>query len=162
MSQGDNFQSVNSESVISSSSTDHGVHCACNRTARIQRAWTRDNPEGRFLGCKGRRVGNKYVNCKFFQWFDMEPPYGWQYLALLEARGIIREQKEEIENLRDQVSKQISTYFLQKLDEKNEECQALKRQVLVLSKRTLVLRNVLAASSVGFVVVLGGIIGLYA
>ncbi|KAL0729829.1 hypothetical protein Bca4012_025922 [Brassica carinata] len=102
MSQGDNFQSVNSESIILSSSTDHGVRFACNRDTKIQRGWTRDNPGRRFLGCRGRRVGNKYVGCEFFQWFDWEPPFGWQHLALLEARYIIREQKEVIENPKDQ------------------------------------------------------------
>ncbi|KAG2330389.1 hypothetical protein Bca52824_001569 [Brassica carinata] len=95
-------RSVNTESIILSSSTDHRVRCACNQEAEIQRGWTRDNPGRRFLGCKGRRVGNKYVGCEFFQWFDRKPPSGWQYLALLEARDIIREQKEVIENLKDQ------------------------------------------------------------
>lgn len=81
------------------------------------------------------------MNCKFFQWFDLEPPNGWKYLALVEARNIIRKQKEEIANLRDQERKQIHkttnleeilNEVVENLDEKNEECVALKRQVLVL------------------------------
>ncbi|KAL0702204.1 hypothetical protein Bca4012_058326 [Brassica carinata] len=122
MSQGDNFQSVNSESIILSSSTDMGCVELATERKKIQRGWTRDNPGRRFLGCRGRRVGNKY----------------------------------------DQISKQISTEFLEKLEKNKEECEALKRKMLVLSERSLVLRNVLVASSVGFVVVLGGIIGFYA
>ncbi|KAG2322858.1 hypothetical protein Bca52824_016071 [Brassica carinata] len=76
MSQGDNFQSVNSESIILSSSTDMGCVELATERKKIQRGWTRDNPGRRFLGCRGRRVGNKYVGCDFCQWFDREPPYG--------------------------------------------------------------------------------------
>ncbi|KAF3507947.1 hypothetical protein F2Q69_00003441 [Brassica cretica] len=63
----------------------------------------RKNPRRRFLSCRGRRVGRDYVKCDFCQWFDLEPPHGWQHLALLEARDIINEQKEEIAKLRNQV-----------------------------------------------------------
>ena len=159
---------ANSESIISSSSTEHGVRCDYNLTANSVRAWMRKNPRRRFLSCRGRRVGRDYVKCDFFQWFDLEPPHGWQHLALLEARDIINEQKEEIAKLRNQVSKQahqnsnvqISNDLVEQRNDKSEECEPLKRAVLVLTERSSVLRNVLVASSVGFVVVLGGIIGL--
>ncbi|KAL0657466.1 hypothetical protein Bca4012_078051 [Brassica carinata] len=107
MSQSDNFQSVNSQSAISSSSTVHRVLCDCNRKAKIERAWTCENPGRRFFGCKGR-----------------------QHLALLAARDIIREQKEELAVLRNKV----------------------------LGERSAVFRNVLVASSVGFAIILGEMI----
>ncbi|KAH0867618.1 hypothetical protein HID58_074640, partial [Brassica napus] len=81
ISESGNFVAANSESIISSSSTEHGVRCDYNLTANSR-------------------------------------------------------------------------------NDKSEECEPLKRAVLVLTERSSVLRNVLVASSVGFVVVLGGIIGL--
>ncbi|CAN6823041.1 hypothetical protein Bca4012_006289 [Brassica carinata] len=167
MSESGNFVAANSESIISSSLTKHGIRCDSNLTANPVRVWTRKNPGRRFLSCRGRRVGRDYVKCDFCQWFDLEPPHGWQHLSLLEARDIINEQKEEISKLRNQVSKQphqnshvqISNDLVEQLNDKSEECEALKRAVLVLTERSSVLCNVLVASSVGFVVVLGGIIG---
>ncbi|CAH2070210.1 unnamed protein product [Thlaspi arvense] len=91
-------QSANSQSVTSSTK-DNGVLCDCNRSVKIVRAWTRENPGRRFLGCIGRRVGNRFEYCNFFHCFDVEKPHGWHNLALLEARDIIREQKEEIARL---------------------------------------------------------------
>lgn len=43
MSQSENFQSVNSKSVISSLSADDGVLRDCNRSAKIVRSLTREN-----------------------------------------------------------------------------------------------------------------------
>ncbi|KAF8113888.1 hypothetical protein N665_0044s0003 [Sinapis alba] len=100
MSESVNFQSVYSQSVISSSSNNHVVLCDCNRKAKVVSAWTRENPCRRFYGCCGFRVGNGHESCNFFRWYDVEKPHGWQHLALQEARDIIRGQKEEIANLR--------------------------------------------------------------
>ncbi|KAF3592907.1 hypothetical protein DY000_02022717 [Brassica cretica] len=74
----------------------------------------------------------------------------------------------EIAKLRNQISKQahqnsnvqISNDLVEQLNDKSEECEALKKAMLVLTERISVLRNVLVASSVGFFVVLGGIISL--
>ncbi|KAL0758975.1 hypothetical protein Bca101_075125 [Brassica carinata] len=78
-------------------------------------------------------------------------------------------EQAELGNLRNQVSKQsdqnlnvqISNELVEKLNEKNEECEALKREVLVLTERSSLLRNLLVGSSFGVVVVLGGFFGLY-
>ncbi|CAN6932261.1 unnamed protein product, partial [Brassica oleracea] len=105
MSESDNFQASNSDSIISSSSTEQPVKCACNLTTHPVRVWTRKNPGRRFVSCRGRRVGRQYVKCDIFQWADQEPPHGWQHLALLEARDIINEEKEELAKLRNEVSK---------------------------------------------------------
>uniref|UniRef100_A0A0D3DY10 Uncharacterized protein n=1 Tax=Brassica oleracea var. oleracea TaxID=109376 RepID=A0A0D3DY10_BRAOL len=118
MSQSDNFLSVNSQSAISSSSTEHGVLCDCNRKAKIERAWTRENPGRRFFGCKGRRVRN-----------------GERHN--LRAKGGAGRSEEQ---------------------ERVEECEALKKEVLILGERSVVFRNVLVASSVGFAIILGGMI----
>ncbi|KAF3526239.1 hypothetical protein F2Q69_00046541 [Brassica cretica] len=137
MSESDNFQAANSDSIISSSSTEQAVKCACNLATHPMRAWTRNNPGRRFVSCRGRRVGRQYVKCDFFQWVDQEPPHGWQHLALIEAKDIINEQKEELGKLRNQ------------------------RAVLVLTERSSLLRNLLVDSSFGVVVVLGGFFGFY-
>lgn len=88
----------------------------------------------------------------------------WQYLALQEAREIMQEQKEEIANLRAKVrslthecSNEFSRELEDEMKEKGEECEALKREVLILSERSSMLRNSLVASYVGFGVVVGGI-----
>ncbi|KAF3495774.1 hypothetical protein DY000_02057910 [Brassica cretica] len=109
---------------------------------------------------------NGYENCNFFRWFDVEKPHGWQHLALLAARDIIREQKEELAVLRNKVTipnhegsnMDISNEFVKKFKEKVEECEALKKEVLILGERSDVFHNVLVASSVGFAIILGGMI----
>lgn len=156
-------QSVNSQSEISSS--NDGVTCDCNKPAKVLRAWTRENPGRRFWTCRGRRVANGWESCNFFRWHDLEKPEGWQHLALLDARDIIQTQKEEIASLREKVSlstvgsdnSEISSELMEKMKKKNEECEALGREVLILKERALVLKNVLVASSIGFAVVVGGL-----
>ncbi|CAN6814802.1 unnamed protein product, partial [Brassica oleracea var. botrytis] len=62
----------------------------------------------------------------------------------------------EIAKLRNQVNKQahqksnvhISNDLVEQLNDKSEECKALKRAVLVLTERSLVLRNVLVYDQV--------------
>ncbi|CDY42340.1 BnaC02g17170D [Brassica napus] len=164
MSESVNFQSACSQSVISSSRNNNGVLCHCKCEAPIVRAWTRENPGRRFYGCRGFGVGNGHESCNFFRWYDVEKPHGWQYLALQEAREIMQEQKEEIANLRAKVrslthecSNEFSRELEDEMKEKGEECEALKREVLILSERSSMLRNALVASYVGFGVVVGGI-----
>lgn len=158
MSESVNFQSACSQSVISSSSNNNGgVLCDCKRKAKVVRAWTRENPGCRFYGCSGYRVGNGGDSCNFFRWYDVEKPHGWQHLALQEAREIIQKQKAEIANLKSKVEISSELELEDIFKEKDEECEALKREVLILRERSSVLRNVLVASSVGFGVAVGGI-----
>ncbi|EFH52677.1 hypothetical protein ARALYDRAFT_907208 [Arabidopsis lyrata subsp. lyrata] len=73
-----------------------GFLCYCGKTAVLCQAWTDANPGRRFYGC-----GEGYKNvCDYFRWRDVEKPYGWQKVALLEARDLIREQAEQIARLR--------------------------------------------------------------
>lgn len=123
-------ESLNSQSEISSSNENGSVSCNCNRPAKIFRAWTRENPGRRFWRCTGRRVANGWDSCNFFRWRDVEEPEGWQHLALLEARDIIREQKVEISDLREKVrlsthgseNSEISSELMEKMKEENEAC----------------------------------------
>lgn len=52
---------------------------------------------------------------------------------------------------------EISSELVERMNEKNEEVEALKRDVLILRERSAVLRNVLVASSIGFSLVIGSI-----
>ncbi|CAH8339979.1 unnamed protein product [Eruca vesicaria subsp. sativa] len=130
-------QSVQAESSISTSN-DSAVTFQCNRSTKIKRAWSRDNLGRRFLSWRGRRVGNG---------------------------DIIREQKEEITKLKEKVRPlthdseylEISSELVERMNENNEEVEALKIDVLILRERSAVLRNVLVASSIGFAVVIGSI-----
>ncbi|KAF8096835.1 hypothetical protein N665_0300s0012, partial [Sinapis alba] len=100
----------------------------------IVRAWTRENPGRRFLSCRGRRVGGGFESCNFFHWYDLEKPHGWQYLALLEVHDTIREQKNELANLREKVrcvnhvseNLEISSELMESIKQKNEKVEALK------------------------------------
>ena len=55
----------------------------------------------------------------------------------------------------------MSNELVEKLNGKSEECEALKRAVLVLTERSSLLRNPLVGSSFGVVVVLGGFFGFH-
>ncbi|KAJ4865745.1 hypothetical protein Rs2_52740 [Raphanus sativus] len=155
MSESVDFQSVQSE--ISSSSNYNVVRCNCNREANVVRAWTPKNPGRRFYGCSGFGARDKKKACNFFRWYDLEKPHGWQHLDLLEARDIIQEQKDEIADLRTKVSSLTHSSELEdKLKKKGEECEALKREVVMLREKSSVIRNVVV-SSVGFGVFVGGI-----
>ncbi|XP_024013153.1 uncharacterized protein LOC112087468 [Eutrema salsugineum] len=155
-------------SSTNSFKNETGVLCNCNRSAKIVRAWTIDNPGRRFYSCRGRKFANGYENCNFFRWFDVEKPQGWQHEALLEARNTIREQKEEIKGLRNTVralthggetmegeTMENRSEVMEKMKQKMDEYEALKLEVLILRERSTILRNVLLTSSVGFVVVIG-------
>lgn len=144
--------------------------CNCNRLAKIFQSWTDDNPGRRFYRCPGRKVLNGYESCKFFVWYDVEAPHGWQRDALIGARDVINQQKEEIKSLRNKVRALTidSESVEQNENERNtvyvkqacEECEALKKEVLVLKERSMVNRNVLITSSIGFTVVLGVVVGM--
>ncbi|CAH8320261.1 unnamed protein product [Eruca vesicaria subsp. sativa] len=101
--------------------------------------------------------------------YDVEKPHGWQHIALLGARDVIRQQKEEIGNLRNQV-KALSLEnesIGQTPNDSSLICEALKgevealnKEVLVLNERSMVYRNVLITSSIGFTVVIGVVMGI--
>lgn len=157
----------------SSSSTieyknEKAVFCKCNLLAKIKQSWTDDNPGRRFYGCQGRKVVHGYESCKFFIWYDVEKPHGWQRDALIGARDVVNQQKEEIKSLRNKISAltvdsqsveqtERSTVYVQQAC---EDCEALKKEVLVLKERSRVYRNVLVTSSIGFTVVLGVVVGM--
>lgn len=160
------FDTANSESVTANSQSGSDVLCGCNGPTKVVRAWTHRNPGRRFYCCKGRRGPNGFVSCGFVGWYDTEEPNGWQFIALLEAKEIIQGQKAEIEKLRKTVRTPTqnsdilgsSAALVDKLKERNE---LLEREVLVLRERSLVLRNVLVASSVGLVVMVGGVMAMW-
>lgn len=142
------------------------VVCNCNREAKVIQAWTVDNPGRRFYTCRGRRGANGYESCNFFQWYDVEKPHGWQYTALLGARNVINQQKEEINNLRNQVSapslenQHIGRGRVVSVENESsgqnlncEACEVLKREVMVLKERSIVYRNVLTTLSIASTVV---------
>ncbi|KAH0877216.1 hypothetical protein HID58_064610 [Brassica napus] len=152
------------------------VVCNCNFEAKVLQAWTVDNPGRRFYTCEGRRVSNGYQTCNFFRWYDVEKPHGWQYTALLGARNVMRQQREEISNLRNQV-RELSLENVRigravRLENESsgqtppdsdlncEACEALRGEILVLNERSMVYRNVLITLAVGFTVVICVFMGI--
>ncbi|KAJ4867983.1 hypothetical protein Rs2_50476 [Raphanus sativus] len=155
-------QSASSSSIVYKN--EDGILCKCNGLARIEQAWTEDNPGRRFYTCKSRI---RKEACGFFRWYDVEKPHGWQHLALCEARDTMKGQKEEIKYLRDVVkalSHEKESDHPSSTDEdlklSREECESLRREVEILNERSRVYRNVLITSTVGFVVVLGVIVSM--
>ena len=157
--------------------------CNCNFEAKVLQAWTVDNPGRRFYTCEGRRVSNGYQTCNFFRWYDVEKPHGWQYTALLGARNVMRQQREEISNLRNQVraltlenesigravhlenessgqTPTDSNLIYEACEALKGEVEALEREVLVLNERSMVYRNGLITLSIGFTVVTGVFMGI--
>ncbi|KAG2278231.1 hypothetical protein Bca52824_060786 [Brassica carinata] len=123
------------------------VVCNSNIEAKGIQAWTVDDPGRRFYTCEGRRVSNGYQTCNFFRWYEVENPHGWQYTALLGARNVIRQQKEDISNLRNQVrelSLENQWPTPPDSDLNCEACEALRGEILVLNKRSMVYHNVLS------------------
>ncbi|KAF8084013.1 hypothetical protein N665_0738s0002 [Sinapis alba] len=77
MSERVNFQSVYSQSAISSSSNNNVVPYDCKHKAKVVSAKVvSENPGRRFYGCSGFRVGNGHESCNFFRWYDVEKPHG--------------------------------------------------------------------------------------
>lgn len=146
------------------SSANQGVFCDCGFPSPVNRSWTRKNPGRRFYGCKGRRQGSGYINCGFFRWYDDEILTGWKNLALSEAQTIMEDLKHEIGDLKCKVT----TITLEAVNRENAKCEALRleceaerREVLVLKERCNGLRNVLLASSIGFAVCIGGMMVMW-
>ncbi|CAE5962586.1 unnamed protein product [Arabidopsis arenosa] len=114
---------------------DQRVLCDCDKPAMISQAWTDANPGRRFYRCGAawRSV------CDFFQWRDLEKPHGWQKSALLEARDVIRSQKEAIKLLQEAKKEETKT----EADIAKQEGESSKEK---LEKEILILRSELQAS----------------
>nr|VDD10217.1 unnamed protein product [Brassica oleracea] len=121
MSQSDNFQSVNSQcNFFFFARPSMEFFYDCNRKAKIERAWTRENPRRRFFGCKGADIwlfGSERHNSR--------------------AKGGASRSEEQ---------------------EKVEECEALKKEVLILGERSLCFAMFLWPRRSGFAILLGGMI----
>ncbi|CAA7037860.1 unnamed protein product [Microthlaspi erraticum] len=142
--------------VSAASVENHGVVCDCGLPSPVRRSWTRRNPDRRFHTCKGRRVENGYIDCGFFRWYNQGDPSGWQFLALLEAREMMEEQRMQIAALTNEVTTlSMNAENDVKSKELGNRCEALKRDVQVLTERCIGLQNVLIASTVGFGAVFG-------
>lgn len=81
----------------------------------------------------------------------------------------MRAQKEDIKPLKDALrveshdserQLEIPSSVSEELKECREECKALQREVLILSERSGVFRNVLISSTFGFVGVLGVMVAM--
>ncbi|KAJ4893713.1 hypothetical protein Rs2_20507 [Raphanus sativus] len=145
------------------------VLCHCNRKTKVIQAWTDTNPGRRFYTCVGRKVSTGYESCDFFRWYDVKTPHGWQYTALLAARDVMNQQRDEIRDLRNQVralSLENEGIGLtpdlecEACEAHKRKVEALEKEVLVLNERRMVYRNALIASSIGVTVVIGVFMGI--
>jgi len=79
--------SHNSGSDANLVSRNWGPLCNCGRATTVVKAWTNENPGRRFFKCSVHG---------FFNWADVEKPYGLQKVSLFKARDENRQQKEEL------------------------------------------------------------------
>ncbi|XP_013669078.1 uncharacterized protein LOC106373453 [Brassica napus] len=68
-----------------------GPLCYCGHKTEILKSWSDDNPG---------RLYFRYTVHTFVAWADEETPCMWQKTSLLEARDIMRRQRDEIRHLK--------------------------------------------------------------
>lgn len=140
---------------------DGCFECDCGKAALVRQSWTDANPGRRFYRCG---AGWKNV-CNYFRWRNLEKPHGWQKIALLEARDLIKAQTEELSRLKAFIGGQQErnpevevTELLRRLEELEKENMALRSSVKSSSEKEQTLRQVVIISWVGFVCVVATII----
>ena len=94
-----------------------GPLCYCNKRSTPAKAWTDDNPGRRFWCCGSHG---------FVDWIDKQEQNEWQKQSLLEARGVMDRQREEIKK-RDRVR----TYIILRY-EKKEWCLLFRFFVMLV------------------------------
>ncbi|CAD5314646.1 unnamed protein product [Arabidopsis thaliana] len=88
------MMSQSSGSDANSVSRSWGPLCNCGKGTTITKAWTIENPGRRFFRCGVHG---------FINWADEEKPCGWQKQSLLEARDEIRQLKESLKVMKEQL-----------------------------------------------------------
>ncbi|KAG7558553.1 Zinc finger GRF-type [Arabidopsis thaliana x Arabidopsis arenosa] len=140
---------------------DQGFLCDCGKPATIRQAWTDANPGRRFYSCGAawRSV------CDFFQWRDLEKPHGWQKTALLEARDVIRAQKETIKLLQEAAKEEPKTEADIPKEEGGSSIEKLEKENIILRSELQAshqaeqtLRHFVLISWVGFICVVATVV----
>ena len=130
-----------------------GPLCYCKKPTSTAKAWTDDNPGRRFWLCDSHG---------FVDWVDKEEQNEWQKQSLLEARGVMDRQREEIKNLKQllrttsqEAPAGDSTELL--LEEGNrlaEEKEKLEIALITSVEKEKLLRQFVGLSWGGFIVVI--------
>ncbi|XP_018461398.2 uncharacterized protein LOC108832408 [Raphanus sativus] len=129
-----------------------GPLCFCKKRSSMAKAWTDDNPGRRFWLCDSHG---------FVEWIDKEEQNDWQKQSLLEARGVMDRQREEIKSLQQCVkttSQQATTgdstaLLLEEGDRLAEEKKKLEIALITAVEKEKLVRQFLGLSWGGFIVV---------
>ena len=129
-----------------------GPLCYCNKRSTPAKAWTDDNPGRRFWCCGPHG---------FVDWIDKEEQNEWQKQSLLEARGVMDRQREEIRNLKQLLStasqpatsEDSTALLLEEGDRLAEEKKKLEIALITSVEKEKLLRQFIALSMGGFAVV---------
>ena len=172
--------SQSSGSDANSVSRSWGPLCNCGKGTTITKAWTNENPGRRFFRCGVHG---------FINWADEEKPCGWQKQSLLGARDEIRQLKESLKVMKEQLvtlSGSVGNQHLKKHeeeidkkleeekkkleDEKNkieeekkkleDEKKKLENEVLGANDKEQMLRQLILLSWGCFIVVIGMCLGM--
>ncbi|XP_018473885.2 uncharacterized protein LOC108845119 [Raphanus sativus] len=147
-SGGESSSFVNNENIGNT-----GPPCRCGRSTKLLKAWTDENPGRRFFCCGVHG---------FSSWSDAEEPHGWQMTSLLEARDQIERQRSEIHKLKSEIrvlrrrrtpppaGSEDNLDCTRAGADQSEEYNQLESEVLKVSERERVLRQVLLISWGGF------------
>ncbi|XP_018443531.1 uncharacterized protein LOC108815419 [Raphanus sativus] len=136
---------------LSEGNKNGGPLCHCGRKTSLTKSWSDDNP------------GRLYFRCEvhtFVAWSDEEKACMWQKASLLEARDIMRRQRDEIRQLkaanakllRDWNSVQESQVRFDDDVPAVDPDKNLEVELIKAAAREKMIRHCLSISWVGFIV----------
>ncbi|XP_010463111.1 PREDICTED: uncharacterized protein LOC104743763 [Camelina sativa] len=140
--------SQSSGSDVNSNRSWDPLCSTCGRVTTVAKSWTNDNPGRRFYKC---------VVHGFCNWADEHSPYGWQKVSLLEAIDEIKQLKESLRAMNEQMVSGSNTDLLKTED---EEKKKLEISVMAATEREKMLRQFILLSWGGFIVVIGLILAM--
>ncbi|CAE6073382.1 unnamed protein product [Arabidopsis arenosa] len=123
------MMSQSSSSDANSISRRWGPLCNCGRATSVTKAWTNENPGRRFFRCGVHG---------FINWADEEKPFGWQKVSLLEARDEIRQLKESLKAMKEQMvglPVSASNDHLKKHEEEKKKLEEEKKKFEAENKK---------------------------
>ena len=130
----------------------NGPLCYCKKRTSTAKAWTDDNPGRRFWLCDSHG---------FVDWVDKEEQNEWQKQSLLEARGVMDRQREEIKNLKQLLrttSEEATTgdataLLLEERDRLAEQKKQLEIALITSVEKEKLLRQFICLSWGGVIVI---------
>ncbi|XP_013708039.1 uncharacterized protein At4g04775-like [Brassica napus] len=128
-----------------------GPQCYCGRKIEILKSWSDENPCRLYFRCAVHT---------FVAWADEETPCKWQKTSLLEARDIMRRQRDEIRQLKAANAKLMREGNCVQHTEVDagdnvatvDATKKVEVELIKAGEREKILRHCLTISWVGFII----------